>query len=144
MSEEQNCQCVRISCQPKEFAPRIQPTAPPAFPMPSMSRRGEFNAGEWTFPDSPLHGLYQHDAVYKNIRDWASFEPWLSRIEKMSADVMWTIGKMIPEEWYGATEDLEALVEELLQRRSRVRDLITCCRRSRRSPFPLWTEDGAI
>jgi hypothetical protein len=100
-----------------------------------------FNAGEWTFPDAPMRGVYEHDAVYKDIRGWQSFEPWLSRIERMSADVIWTIGKMIPKEWYGATEDLEALVEALLQRRSRVRDLITCCRRSRKRSFPLWADE---
>ena len=42
-----------------------------------------FNAGEWTFPDYPLRGVYARNEVYGSVRGWESFEPWLSRIEKM-------------------------------------------------------------
>ena len=29
-----------------------------------------FNAGEWSFPDSPLRGVYARDCVYKNFSGW--------------------------------------------------------------------------
>jgi len=42
-----------------------------------------FNAGEWTFPDFPLRGVYPRNEVYARVNGWESFEPWLSRIEKL-------------------------------------------------------------
>jgi len=36
-----------------------------------------FNAGEWTFPDSPLRGVYARNSVYSAVTGWKSFEPWL-------------------------------------------------------------------
>ena len=47
-----------------------------------------FNAGEWTFPDSPLRGVYARNRVYAGVTGWQSFEPWLSRIETMEADTV--------------------------------------------------------
>src|SRR5258708_21357344 len=60
-----------------------------------------FNAGEWTFPDYPLRGVYARNEVYEGVRGWESFEPWLSRIEKMEEDVAWTLAGAIPPEWGG-------------------------------------------
>ena len=48
-----------------------------------------FNAGEWTFPDYPLRGVYARNEVYDSVRGWESFEPWLSRIEGMGDDRIW-------------------------------------------------------
>jgi len=36
-----------------------------------------FNAGEWSFPDAPLGGLFCRNDVYAGITGWESFEPWL-------------------------------------------------------------------
>ena len=45
----------------------------------------------------------------------------------------------IPPEWYGGDPGvIERLMELLLQRRSRVRELIGQFRESDREPFPLW------
>src|SRR5229473_3113070 len=74
-----------------------------------------FNAGEWTFPDYPLRGVYARNEVYAGVRGWGSFEPWLSRIEKMDDDVIWAAAGEIPPEWYGGEWDaLEKLVRMLL------------------------------
>jgi hypothetical protein len=51
-----------------------------------------FNAGEWTFPDYPLRGVYARNEVYESVRGWESFEPWLSRVERMDEDVIWSLG----------------------------------------------------
>ena len=98
-----------------------------------------FNAGEWIYRDSPLRGVYARNLVYRDVTDWESFEPWMSRIEKLEPDVVWGIADQIPPEWYeGDASVLEALVEGLLERRSRVRELIDGFRESARMPFPNW------
>jgi hypothetical protein len=102
-----------------------------------------FNAGEWTFPDYPLRGVYARNEVYASISGWDSFEPWLSRIEKMDEDVIWREAGEIPPEWYGAEWDaLEALVRELVTRRDRVRELIMAFGMSPRRPFVGWREQA--
>ncbi len=102
-----------------------------------------FNAGEWSFPDSPLRGVYQRNRVYAGVTGWQSFEPWLSKVETMEAETLWSIAEQVPPEWYGGdTAVLERLMEQLLMRRSRVRDLIVAFRDSNRNPFPMW-ENGA-
>jgi hypothetical protein len=98
-----------------------------------------FNAGEWTFPDSPLRGVYARNRVYAGVTGWPSFEPWLSRVESMDAATLWSIAEIVPPEWYGGdTAVIERLMEQLLARRGRVRELIAAFRDSNREPFPLW------
>ncbi len=70
-----------------------------------------FNAGEWTFPDSPLRGVYGRNEVYRQVSGWESFEPWLSRIREMEAARSGACAEDIPVEWYGETAQMEALVE---------------------------------
>ena len=99
-----------------------------------------FNAGEWTFPDSPLRGVYARNFVYAGVTGWESFEPWLSRIEQLDPAVIWTCAETVPTEWYGDWDDMVALVTKLVERRSWVRALINDFRRSGREPFPNWRE----
>ena len=104
-----------------------------------------FNAGEWTFPDSPLRGVYARNSVYAGITGWRSFEPWLSRVEQMDADKLWAIAEAVPPDWYGGDlAELERLGEKLLARRGRVRELITSFRESNREPFPNWAEGTTV
>jgi hypothetical protein len=101
------------------------------------------NAGEWTFPDYPLRGVYARNEVYVGVRGWESFEPWLSRIERMEEDIVWTLAGEIPPEWYGgAWDELEKLVRTLIGRRGGVRELIEAFRVSPRRPFPEWREQA--
>jgi len=98
-----------------------------------------FNAGEWTFPDSPLRGVFARNLVYGRIRGWDMFEPWLERIEKFPVEKMGEIAEAVPPEWYGGDPNaIENLMEMLLKRRSRVRELIGQFRDSNREPFPKW------
>ncbi len=100
-----------------------------------------FNAGEWTFPDDPLRGVYAQHEVYAEIRGWKSFEPWLSKIEDMDEDFLWSTAESIPREWYGeARGDLDRLVHTLILRRRIVRELIEAFGTSPRCPFPKWTQ----
>ncbi len=98
-----------------------------------------FHAGEWRFEDIPLRGVYHRNDVYREVSGWESFEPWLTRLETMAAETVWVAANEVPAEWYGGDlADMEALVERLLARRARIRDLIDEFRRSDRLPFPNW------
>jgi HipA-like kinase len=98
-----------------------------------------FHAGDWKLIDASLAGVYAENSVYRGITGWTSFEPWLSRIEQLEPETAWAIAEMIPPEWYGADlSALEALLERLLARRARLRDLIGAFRESVRQPFPNW------
>ena len=98
-----------------------------------------FNAGDWTFPDSPLRGVYQRNRVYERVTGWESFEPWLSRVEAMKAATLWEIAEAVPPEWYGGdTTEIERLMGQMIRRQSRVRELIGAFRDSDRAPFPMW------
>lgn len=98
-----------------------------------------FHAGDWKFEDIPLRGVYYRNSVYRAVTGFDSFEPWLTRLETLSPDVIWQQAADIPPDWYG--EDLnalETLVEQLIYRRGRIRELIDDFRRSDRNPFPNW------
>ena len=100
-----------------------------------------FNAGEWNFRDCPLLGVYARNEVYENVRGWESFEPWLSRVEKMDEDVVWTVAREAPRQWYGGKlDDMKNLVRNLIERRGTVRESIEAFRLSVRRPFPRWLE----
>jgi hypothetical protein len=102
-----------------------------------------FHAGEWRFEDAPLRGVYYRNTVYQGVREWSSFEPWLTRMETMAAETVWAAAGEIPPEWYGGDlGEMEALVEKLLARRSRIRELIEGFARSDRRPFPFWGQVG--
>ncbi len=102
-----------------------------------------FNAGEWSFPDAPLRGVYANNSVYEDVKNWDSFEPVLSRAEQIDSADLGTLTEGIPEEWWSRhdSEDLSRLVENLSQRRSSIRNLISAFRNSTRKPFPNWTSN---
>jgi HipA-like kinase len=102
-----------------------------------------FNAAEWRFEDAPLRGVYARNVVYREVTGWESFEPWMSRMEQLETQRVWEIAETLPPEWYeGKVEVLEGLVEKLIERRARVRELITEFRESSREPFPNWNRVG--
>ncbi len=98
-----------------------------------------FHAGEWRFEDAPLRGVYYRNDVYLGITGWESFEPWLTRLETMPAEKVWEVANVVPPEWYGGDQaEMERLVEKLLQRQSRIRELVEAFGKSDRKPFPKW------
>ena len=102
-----------------------------------------FNAGEWTFPDFPLRGVYPRNEVYARVNGWESFEPWVSRIEKLDEDAIWRVAGEIPPAWYGGSwDELEGLVQRLIERKTIVRELILAFRGSPRRPFPEWANEA--
>ncbi len=104
-----------------------------------------FNAGAWDFPDPPLRGVFPRNNVYARVRGWESFEPWLSRVERLPAETLGRIAEEVPPQWYGGDPGtLERLMETLLRRQSRVRELIGQFRMSSREPFPHWGRVGTV
>jgi hypothetical protein len=97
------------------------------------------NAGEWTFPDQSLRGVYSRNCVYRDVTGWDSFEPALSKAEQASLEDLWRCAEAIPPEWYEHDyESLRRVIETVYARRSRIRKLITAFRMSVRNPFPNW------
>jgi hypothetical protein len=102
-----------------------------------------FHAGDWKFIDAHLGGVFAENTVYRGVTGWASFEPWLSRIENLPPETAWAIAEIIPPEWYGGDlSALELLIDRLLARRARVRELIVGFGESARRPFPNWGAAG--
>jgi hypothetical protein len=100
-----------------------------------------FNAGEWTFPNYPLRGVFANNCVYESVRGWDAFEPALTGAEEMDAEAIWRCAIDIPEEWYeGDRDGLHRLVETLCSRRGMIRGLISLFRESPRNPFPNWRD----
>jgi hypothetical protein len=98
-----------------------------------------FHAGDWKFDDIPLRGVYYRNQVYQTITGFDSFEPWLTRLETLAPEPIWNAANDIPPDWYGGdVTAIEALVEKLIYRRRRIRELIDDFRRSDRNPFPNW------
>ncbi len=99
-----------------------------------------FNGGMWNFPDAPLAGVYANRSVYADVTGWESFEPWLSRVESMSIDLIWQLSKTMPTDWYdGDTDALQALVGNLERRRLQLRQFIHEFHMSDISSFPKWS-----
>ncbi len=99
-----------------------------------------FHAGEWRFEDLPLRGIYYRNVVYREVRGWESFDEWIRRIEKLSEDVVWAAANEIPPDWYGGDiTEMESLVEKLIARRGKIRELIEAFGNSDRQPFPNWS-----
>jgi hypothetical protein len=88
-----------------------------------------------------LRGIFTRNDVYKCVTGWDSFEPWLSNIESFPESSLWRLAEAIPPEWYGsASDELQRLLTQLLNRRPRVRELILAFKNSSRNPFPNWKE----
>jgi hypothetical protein len=89
--------------------------------------------------------VYQRNIVYSRVTGWKSFEPWLSRVEEMAAGTLWKIAEAVPPEWYGGDiAVIERMMEQMLMRRRRVRELIAMFRDSNREPFPMWAKTATI
>ena len=104
-----------------------------------------FNAGEWTFPDYPLRGVYANNSVYEGVTGWEGFEPALTRAESMDTGSIWQCAAEIPEEWYGGGRTgLDQLIEELSRRGRNIRKLIGEFGASIRNPFPNWRDSHSV
>ncbi|MBV8845811.1 MAG: hypothetical protein JO307_23630 [Bryobacterales bacterium] len=98
-----------------------------------------FEGPNWRLSGSAIQGLYFRPLVYRSVRGWVDFEPWLERIRHFPEEIVDQALKEIPAAWVEEDgEELERLLEKLLARRKRVPDLIEDCRKARTDPFPAW------
>jgi len=98
-----------------------------------------FEGPHWRLSESPLQGLYFRPLVYRDVRGFDAFEPWMSRIRAFPEEMVDQALKQIPPEWIeDDEEELVRLLERLMVRRKRIADLIAECRRARVNPFPSW------
>jgi hypothetical protein len=98
-----------------------------------------FNDGDWTFPDSPMRGIYPRRLVYENVLGVESFEPFLSRIENVTASELEDCARGIPSKWCEPDpSELARLIEVLYARRRAVRQAVIDAKNSSLHPFPRW------
>jgi len=98
-----------------------------------------FDGPNWSFIDSPLQGLYFRPQVYRQVRSYDDFQPWLDRILHFPEEIVDQTLKQIPTQWLAGEEmELERLLTKLLARRKRVPDLIREAQRGRVNAFPGW------
>jgi len=98
-----------------------------------------FNDGDWTFPDSPIRGLYPRRLVYEKVSGLESFEPFLSRIENLTPGDLEECAQGIPTKWCEPDPgQLARLMEALYARRRALRQAIIDAKNSSLGPFPNW------
>jgi hypothetical protein len=103
-----------------------------------VDQGGCFGGGRWTFFDISTLGFSPSTSVYGMVHGWDSFEPWLTRLESLPEQDIWTCTSGVPTEWIRAEDDFDWLTEKLWKRRGRVRQLIKALRHTVFSPFPNW------
>lgn len=112
---------------------------PRGFVAHMMDHGYVFDGPHWTFSDSPLQGLYYRPMVYRKVRKWDDFQPWLDRVVHFPEEIVDKAVKQIPPAWLAGDEAaLDALLGKLMTRRKRVPDLVRDSQHGRINPFPEW------
>jgi len=127
---------------------------PPGFEAPDATARVgflalmvdngyTFDGPHWTFPDSPLQGLYHRSSVYAAVRSLDDFQPWLDRMIDFPEEVIDDALRQTPPDWVADDHDvLYRLLEQLLRRRRRLPDLIRAAARGPGNPFVNWRQSA--
>jgi hypothetical protein len=98
-----------------------------------------FNGPHWSFTDSPLMGLYPRKLVYQSVASLDAFQPWLDQVVHFPEEIFDSAYKQVPPEWIEGEEDeFERVLEQLLERRTLLPELISETRRAKSNPFPNW------
>jgi hypothetical protein len=134
-------QSIFVRARLREYVPTFQGHALRVGFLALMVDHGYiFNGPHWSFADAPLAGLYFRPHVYKGIRGWDDFQPWLDRLVNFPDEVVDDALARLPKQWLnGDSQSLYDLLEKLMSRRRRVPDLIAECRRSSMKSFPDWS-----
>ena len=91
--------------------------------MAFIDQGGCFGGSRWTLPKSFISSGLKPATSATCSR---STLQWLSRIENLSPDVIWSRAALVPQEWYAGSErNFLMLVDELIQRRHWVRLALT-------------------
>lgn len=115
------------------------------YSMEVINRSRSFSGSDLNFHDHPQNGVYNFKAVYRHLRGWDSFEPFLTSLILTSPDALWQLTRNLPFGWSeDYARDLDALVEGLLRRRSLIRQLIARSRDQIPDLFPHWTRRAFV
>ena len=115
------------------------------YSMEVIDRSCSFSGSDLNFHDHPQNGVYNFKAVYRHLRGWDSFEPFLTSLILTSPDALWQLTRNLPFGWSeDYTRELDALVEGLLRRRSLIRQLIARSRDQIPDLFPCWTRRAFV
>ena len=98
-----------------------------------------FRGTSWTFHNIYRVPQHPNPHYFSWITDTKSFEPWLSRIEKLDKTFILDAYLPIPPEWYGLDLPfLKKLLWHLNNRRNCLRGVLHGFHRQRPDAFPLW------
>ncbi len=112
---------------------------PGGFSASMIDQGCAFGGPHWRFFDSPLQGLYFRAAIYRGVRCWDDFGPWLDQVVRFPEEALYGARQQVPPEWiFGEESSLDTLLDRLLARRNRVPDLIADSVRAQENPFPNW------
>lgn len=115
------------------------------YSMEVINRSRSFSGSDLNFHDHPQNGVYNFKAVYRHLRGWDSFEPFLTSLILTSPDTLWQLTRNLPFGWSeDYARDLDALVDGLLRRRSLIRQLIARSRDQIPDLFPHWTRRAFV
>ncbi len=135
-------QCVFYRALVRKGATATGENAPgrPGFIARMIDHGYTFNGPHWDFPESAIQGLFARPLVYRSVRSLDDFQPWLQQVMSFPDEVMDQAWKRIPNAWIDGEEDeLERMLNQLLERRKRLPELISDCRGARTNPFPNWS-----
>jgi hypothetical protein len=101
-----------------------------------------FGGSDWRFNDAPLLSRYCREIVYEPVTGMKDFEPWLQKLESLITEKMLVdAAGEIPQSWYGSGKNvLDALLECLYRRRTKVAELLWSLRRTSPELFPAWVD----
>jgi hypothetical protein len=129
-------QAIFFRAQLKDWIPRVKAGPKKMGFVALMIDHGFiFNGPYWNFTESALQGLYPRRMVYEPAASLDDFQPWLERIQHFPDEVLDRALRRIPPDWIeNEEEELERLLESLLRRRKRIRELLeqSC------TAFPNW------
>ena len=95
----------------------------------------------WRLSQSAITGLYARRHVYTGVRSLDDFEPWLSRVDDFPSRIFEDALRQIPEEWMEGDESaLHKLLEQLIRRQKRIREIVREARDGDATLFTQWKE----
>lgn len=134
-------QAVFFRARVKQWAPSVAAHGSKVGFVAMMIDHGfVFNGPEWTFLDSPAHGLFHSPSVYADVTGMESFQPWLDQARYFPEAVIERVRREIPPAWLEGDEDqLDRLLERVLIRRKHVAEAVEACKTARGGTmFPKW------
>ena len=104
-----------------------------------------FEGHAWRFTDSPRRSLYLDKRVYRDVSGIEVFETWLTALAGINKDMLNEAVSRIPPQWSGGDRaDLEQLLDQLYERKDKIRDKIQFFGSAFPAVFPNWGRGRAV